>query len=277
MQRKKADLSQSGRYVLMIIISFLVLAPLMVIFFGAFKTHQEFYKSNPLALPKSFLNFENFYKVFKYGKLLRGFRNTLFILVISLTGSILCGTSVSYVLSRFEFRGKKLLQDMFLFAALVPAITMQVSVFQVISDMHLFNTLWAPIVLYIGTDIIAIYIFMHFIDNIPPDLDEAAMLDGASRFVIFRKIIFPLLKPAIVTVMIINGVGIYNDFYTAFLYIPSAKLATISTTLFKFKSQYGSQYEVICAGVIIIIIPVLILFIRLQNYIYDGLVMGSVK
>ncbi|MBP8715722.1 MAG: carbohydrate ABC transporter permease, partial [Lachnospiraceae bacterium] len=207
------------KYIFMIAICLIIIIPLLVVFLGAFKTHTEFYQSDPLSLPKSFLNFDNFIAVFKKGKLLRGFKNTAIIMIVSLTGSILCGTTVSYVLSRFDFRTKKLLQNMFLFAALVPSVTMQVSVFQIISSMHLFNTLFAPIVLYIGTDIIAIYIFMHFIDNIPVDLDEAAMLDGAGRFTIFFRIIFPLLKPAIITVLIINGVGIYNDFYTAFLYI----------------------------------------------------------
>ena len=274
---KKIKLSQIMKYIFMIAICLIIIIPLLVVFLGAFKTHTEFYQSDPLSLPKSFLNFDNFIAVFKKGKLLRGFKNTAIIMIVSLTGSILCGTTVSYVLSRFDFRTKKLLQNMFLFAALVPSVTMQVSVFQIISSMHLFNTLFAPMVLYIGTDIIAIYIFMHFIDNIPVDLDEAAMLDGAGRFTIFFRIIFPLLKPAIITVLIINGVGIYNDFYTAFLYIPSSKLATISTTLFKFKSSYGNQYEIICAGVIIIILPILLIFIKLQDYIYNGLVMGSVK
>ena len=162
---KKIKLSQIMKYIFMIAICLIIIIPLLVVFLGAFKTHTEFYQSDPLSLPKSFLNFDNFIAVFKKGKLLRGFKNTAIIMIVSLTGSILCGTTVSYVLSRFDFRTKKLLQNMFLFAALVPSVTMQVSVFQIISSMHLFNTLFAPIVLYIGTDIIAIYIFMHFIDN----------------------------------------------------------------------------------------------------------------
>lgn len=277
MKKAKRKIAPILKYIVMIFFCLLVILPLVVVFLGAFKTHNEFYQSSPMSLPHNFLNFDNFRTVFEKGKVLRGFKNTLIIMGVSLTGSILCGTSVSYVLSRFDFRSKKLLQNMFLFAALVPAITMQVSVFQVIANLHLFNTLLAPIVLYIGTDIVAIYIFMHFIDNIPVELDESAMLEGASRFMVYRRIIFPLLKPAVVTVLIINGVGIYNDFYTAFLYIPSPKLATISTTLFKFKSAYGNQYEIICAGVLIIMIPILAIFVKLQDYIYDGMVMGSVK
>ena len=114
-------------------------------------------------------------------------------------------------------------------------------------------------------------------NNISISLDESAIIDGANYFQIFFKIILPLLSPAIVTVLITKGVGIYNDFYTPFLYTPKADLLTLSTTLFKFKGPYGSHWEIISAGIIIIMIPTLIIFLTLQKQIYSGLVSGSVK
>ncbi|GJM74617.1 hypothetical protein HMSSN036_68330 [Paenibacillus macerans] len=86
-----------------------------------------------------------------------------------------------------------------------------------------------------------------------------------------------MLAPAIVTVIIVKGVNIYNDFYTPFLYMPSEDLQVISTALFKFKGPYGSQWEVICAGIMITIVPILIAFISLQKFIYNGFAQGSVK
>ncbi|MDU5951218.1 MAG: carbohydrate ABC transporter permease, partial [Paenibacillus macerans] len=103
------------------------------------------------------------------------------------------------------------------------------------------------------------------------------MLDGASYFTIYWKIILLLLAPAIVTVIIVKGVNICNDFYTPFLYMPSEELQVISTALFKFKGPYGPQREVICAGIMITIVPILIAFISLQKYIYNGFAQGSVK
>jgi len=114
------------------------------------------------------------------------------------------------------------------------------------------------------------------LDRIPISLDEAAMIDGASYFTIYWKIILPLLKPAIATSIILSGIGIYNDFYTPFLYMPDPELRTISTALFNFKGPMGSQWEVIAAGIMIVIIPTLIIFIALQKHIYNG-VQGSVK
>ncbi|MNE82432.1 L-arabinose transport system permease protein AraQ [compost metagenome] len=118
---------------------------------------------------------------------------------------------------------------------------------------------------------------MQFLDSISESLDESAMLDGASYWTIYWRIILPLLSPAIVTVIIVKGVNIYNDFYTPFLYMPKSSLQVVSTALFKFKGPYGSQWEVICAAIMIAIIPTLIAFISLQKYIYNGFAQGSVK
>ena len=109
------------------------------------------------------------------------------------------------------------------------------------------------------------------------DDDEAALIDGASYFTIYWRIILPLLKPAIATVIIIKGVAIYNEFYIPFLYMPKKAVGVVSTPLFKFKGPYGTQWEIISAGIVIAIIPTLIIFLLLQKYIYNGLTQGSVK
>ena len=166
---------------------------------------------------------------------------------------------------------------MFLVAVMIPGIATQVATFQIVSGLGLFNTRLAPIILYCGTDIMTIYIFLQFLENISVSLDESAIIDGANYFQIFYKIILPLLSPAIVTVLITKGVGVYNDFYTPFLYTPKADLLTLSTTLFKFKGPYGAHWEIISAGIIVIMIPTLIVFLSLQKRIYSGLVSGSVK
>ena len=103
----------------------------------------------------------------------------------------------------------------------MPGVTTQVATFQIINGLGLYNTKAAPILLFMGTDIIAIYIFIQFMQSIPVSLDEAAMIDGANRWTIYWRIILPLLKPAIATVVIIKGIAVYNEFYIPFLYLPS--------------------------------------------------------
>lgn len=265
------------KYLTLILGALVALIPIVVVFFASLKTGTEYASTGPLTPPENWLNFSNYTKAFVDGKMLLGFKNTVIIVVISIAGATLTGSMMAYILSRFKFKGSKILISMFLIATLIPGVTTQVATFQIINHLGLFNTRWAPIVMYLGTDIIAVYIFMQFLDSISESLDESAMLDGASYWTIYWRIILPLLKPAIVTVVIVKGVNIYNDFYTPFLYMPKTDLQTISTALFKFKGPYGSQWEVICAAIMIAIIPTLVVFTALQKYIYNGFSQGSVK
>lgn len=267
----------TGKYLSLVAAAGVALIPLVVVLFASFKTSAEYATTSPLTPPENWFNFTNFVTAFESGKMMLGFANTTFILLISVTGTVLIGTMAAYALDRFDFRFKKLVFGAFLIATLVPGVTTQVATFQVVNELGLFNSHWAAIALFLGTDIISIYIFVQFMQSIPKSLDEAAMLDGASRFTIYWRIILPLLKPAIATVVIIRGIAIYNEFYIPFLYMPSAQLGVISTSLFRFKGPFGSQWEIIGAGAMIVIIPTLILFIILQRYIYNGVTAGATK
>ncbi len=265
------------KYGSLIIGAIVAILPILIVLFAAFKTGTEYTSTGPLTPPKDWTNFDNFTRAFTEGNMLTGFKNTVIILLVSIVGTTLIGSMVAFVLNRFKFKGSKLILGAFLLATLIPGVTTQVATFQIVNGLGLFNTMWAAIVLYLGTDIIAIYIFLQFMNSISVSLDESAMLDGASYFTIYRKIILPLLTPAIVTVIIVKGINVYNDFYTPFLYMPKSELHVISTALFKFKGPYGSEWEVICAGIMLAIIPTFIAFISLQKYIYNGLTSGSVK
>lgn len=277
MKKMTKIVSKIFQYFALIFAAFVAIIPLVVVLFASFKTQVEFRETGVLTPPIDFLNFENYIGAFVNGRMLLGFFNTSIILIVSMIGTILTGTMTSYVLNRFEFRAKKLVKTLFLTASLVPSVTMQVTCYQIMNSLRLVNTRASVILLFIGTDIIAIYIFLQFLENISVSLDESAIVDGASYFTVFFRILFPLLRPAIVTVLIIKGVSAYNDFYTPFLYMSSRKLVMISTSLFNFQGPYGTRWEVICAGIIISIIPTLIIFLFLQKYVYSGMTQGSVK
>ena len=263
------------KYTILLIGAFAAVLPLLVVLIGSFKSNEEFLTSGVLALPQQ-LDFSNYVTAFVNGQMLTGFKNTFFIFIVSMVGKLTLGSMFAYAMNRFDFRYKKLILTLFMTAMLIPGITSQVATFQIIESMGLFNTIWSVIVLNLGTDVISIYIFMQYLDEIPVSLDESAYLDGASHFQIFWKIILPNLKAPIVTMLIISGVGVYNDFYNPFLYMPARELKVISTALFAFKGPYGTNWPVILAGVMIVIVPILILFVSLQKYIYNG-VAGSVK
>ena len=254
----------------------MVLIPIAVILLGAFKDGKEFANTGVFQLPESFA-LDNFKTAFFEGKVMRGLVNTLLMIVISCVGTIMTGTMTAFIIQRFDSRMTRLIKGAFLLATLLPNISMQVTVFQIISKIGLYNTMAAPIILYVGTDIISIYIFMQFLGQIPVSLDESGIMDGASYPRIYFSIILPNLKPAIATVLIIKFVSIYNDFYTPQLYMQDERLLVVSTVLYKYISSTKIQWEVVFAGIILCIIPTLLIFLFLQKYIYSGLVSGAVK
>lgn len=269
-------LFQILKYVVLVIACLLVIVPLLVVLLGSFKTQADIVSTRPFDLPQSF-EWENYKTAFIDGGVLTGLKNTLIILVISCAGTVITGTMTAFVVQRFTMLFTKLVKNIFLVAALLPNIAMQVTVFQIVNSLHLFNTMAAPCILYIGTDIVSIYIFIQFLDNISVQLDESAILDGCSYPRVYFSIILPLLRPAIATVLVMKFVSIYNDFYTANLYMPKPGLEVISTALYKFTGSSGTDWNIIFAGIIICIIPTLILFLSMQKFIYSNLATGSVK
>ena len=266
------------KYFTLILGAFISVLPVIVCVITAFKTPEEYQATNVMTLPQSWTYFENFTQAWKQANMGVAFRNSTIILVFVLIGSVLTGSMIAYVLSRFKFKGNGLIRNLFLFASLLPGIAMQVSVYQIMYTLGWINFLPGYIIMMCGTDIISIYIFIQFFENISTSLDESAIMDGCTYFGVFFRILFPLLKPAIVTVMILKGVGVYNEYYTANLYLQDKnRLVTVATSLFKFTGPLGNQYNYICAGVIITMLPALIIFVICQKQIYSGLTQGAVK
>ncbi|MFJ3668870.1 carbohydrate ABC transporter permease [Streptomyces sp. NPDC090106] len=265
-------------YLSLVAAAVIVVLPLGVVFLTSLKSEDEMARgSGALTFPDDVLHFGNYVTAFRDGEMLSAFANTAFILVVAVGGTVLIGSMTAYAIDRFTFRFRRLVVALFLVAALVPGVTTQVATFQIVDSFGMFDSLWAPITLYMGTDIVSIYIFLQFVRSIPTSLDESARLDGANAFTIYRKIIFPLLKPAIATVVIVKGITVYNDFYIPFLYMPSEDLGVISTSLFRFKGPFSAHWETISAGAILVILPTLIVFLCLQRYIYNGFTRGATR
>ncbi|MFD3840853.1 carbohydrate ABC transporter permease [Streptomyces sp. NPDC058642] len=265
-------------YLSLIAATVVVLLPLVVVLLTSLKSETEMANSSgALDLPDNLLNFGNYATAFRDGEMLSAFANTALILLVSIGGTVLIGSMTAYAIDRFTFRFRRLVVALFLVAALVPGVTTQVATFQIVNSFGMFDTLWAPIALYMGTDIVSIYIFLQFVRSIPISLDESARLDGANTFTIYWRIIFPLLKPAIATVVIVKGITVYNDFYIPFLYMPSEDLGVISTSLFRFRGPYAAHWEVISAGAVLVILPTLVVFLSLQRFIYNGFMRGATR
>ena len=168
-----------------------VVVPLLVFVFISLKTPNEVSDTNPLTPPRNWLNFHNYRVAFDSAHVMLAFANTAIIIALSTIATIAIGSMTAYAIARFRFRGKRLVMGAFLVATLVPTITTQVATYQIVKNLGLVDTRYAPIVLYMGTDIVSIYIFLQFIRSIPISLDEAARIDGAGHFRIYLSIILP--------------------------------------------------------------------------------------
>lgn len=256
----------------------IVLAPILLTFFAALKTKGDMATTSPLLLPAFHkITLENFKDVITDKYLLLGFKNTGIILIVSLFFNVMFGTITAFIIERFQFMGKNIVVGLFFMGMLIPTFVTEIARFQIIQGLHLYNTLWAPIVIYVASDLMQLYIYRQFISGISVALDEAALLDGCSYFGLFVKIIFPLLAPATATVCIIKAINIINDMYIPYLYMPKNKLRTLTTFLMNYANAQQGSWQTLAAGIIIIMIPTIAIYIFFQKYILAGVAAGAVK
>lgn len=264
-------------WILLFVLVLFILVPLAIIVIASFKTNREYMYTGAFELPKSFLNFDNYKTVFSTGHLLLAYGNTIFLIVVSAFISIILNAAAAYAIARFNFKFKTVVFVMFFIPTLVPVVLTQVPSFVLMKDLHVLNTRWAGILTYIGADIMQLYMYVQYISKIPKALDESAFLDGASYFKIFISIILPQLKPAIATMLIFKIIAVYNDMLAPNLYMNDPSLAVVSTALMRFSTNQNTQYNLMSAAIIAIMIPTLVVYIFLQKFIFSGITDGAVK
>ena len=255
-----------------------VLAPIILVLFASFKTKADMVKISPLLLPpQSRFTLENFQKVLSNKYMLIGFKNTGIILVVSIFFNVMFGTITAFIIERFQFRFKGAIVVLFFIGMLIPSFVTEIARFKVINSLNLYNTLGAPIIIYVASDLMQLYIYRQFISTLPVSLDESALLDGCGYFGLFTRIIFPLLAPAAATVVIIKAINIINDMYIPYLYMPKNKLRTLTTFLMDYANAQRGSWQQLAAGIIIVMLPTICIYLFFQRYILAGIAAGAVK
>ncbi len=258
-----------------IIVTLIVLLPLLLVVLSSFKSPEQIAMGNHLSLPAPF-TLENYTEVFVKGNILTGLKNSVLLVIGTVIVNVLLSSMVAYSLSRFEFTLKKVYFLLFSLAMLVPSFIAEITRFGIIGKIGLYDTLFAPMIIYISTDILQIYVYKQFIDQIPYSLDESARIDGCSYFTIYWKIIFPLILPATATLIILKSVDILNDMYTPYLYMPSAENATLTTMLMNYVGRSGSWAK-LSAAIVLVMLPTIIMYLIFKKKILSGIVAGAVK
>ncbi len=267
----------TGKYLVSLFLILLVFFPLLITLVSSLRMPGSLDSHSPLWIPFDQITFSNYSNVLKEKYLLTSFINTLKIVVVSITFNILLGALTAYCLERFEFRFKQVIYILFYLAMMVPTNIVEIARFRVIRGMGLYNSIGAPIVIYIAANLMQLYIYRQFISGIPISLDESAMLDGCGYFRIFSQIIFPLLAPATATLVIVKTVSIVNDMYIPYLYMPNNRNRTLTTFLMRYAGARQNSWPLLAAGIIVVALPTILLYVFFQKYIIEGIAAGAVK
>jgi raffinose/stachyose/melibiose transport system permease protein len=263
--------------IIMSIVALLFFAPIFIIINYSFKTTQELYLSNPLALPKS-LYIGNYIMAFKRLNLITTFSNTLFYTVVSVVIlAILCGAS-AWAIARCKNKFFKFSYIYLLMGIFIPYQALFLPIYIIGFKTGLTNTRIGIIMMYIATGMsFGVFLMTSFMSTVPLELEEAAKIDGCTIYKTYFSIVLPLLKPAIATLAILQAFQIWNDYLMANLYINQQELRTLTVAIQALFSQQTSDYTTALAAIVISVLPVTILFISLQKYFVKGMTVGALK
>lgn len=257
-----------------VILALIWLTPFYLMIVNAFKSKFEIF-SNVLSLPDEW-KFDNFSQAFVDLDFLVALRNSLIVTVLSVLIIIIFSSMAAYALQRNKSKLSGVIFLVFVAAMLIPFQSVMIPLISIFGQIDMLNAS-GLIFMYLGFgSSLSIFLYHGAVKGIPVSLDEAAMIDGASRWRIFWKIIFPMLKPISVTVMILNVIWIWNDYLLPSLVL-SQRFATIPLRMFLFFGQYTKQWHLALAGLTLAILPVIILYFFAQKQIIEGVSEGAVK
>jgi raffinose/stachyose/melibiose transport system permease protein len=259
------------------VLAIVFLVPFAFILFTAAKTQTEAGELQ-FSLPTSWALLQNFRDALAARDylLIIAFINSTVLTVASITILVVLAAMVAYVLQRRRSRWNGLVNFLVLSGLIIPPAV--VPTVWVLQELGLFKTLSGLILIEVAFGLsFCILLFRAFIATIPRDLDEAATIDGAGPTRLFFKIIFPLLRSVIVTVIVVQSVVIFNDFTNPLYFLPGDENATVQLTVFNFQSQYSTQYNLLFADILLITIPPLVMFLFLNRRIVEGMTAGAVK
>ena len=260
--------------ILLWLMSLAVIVPLLIALLGSFKDRAEASYYN-IALPKQW-RFENYWEVIKKSNLGQAFFNSLIITGGSAGLIILLSAACSFVLSRRSTYFTRFINTFFSLGIIVPLSI--IPAILVMKSMALLNSRHGIILLYVGYKIAwSIFLLTGFIEAIPRDIDGAAIVDGCSPLQLLLSVIFPQLKPIVMTNIIIVAISIWNDFQLPFYFLSSSSMRTMPLTIYNFFGQYVSYWNLVFADVVLISVPIIILYIFCQKYIVAGMTAGAVK
>jgi raffinose/stachyose/melibiose transport system permease protein len=257
-----------------VLLSVIISIPFIIVLLNSFKTQGESYTMS-FSFPKKIM-WENYQVVIDRGKLGLAFFNSFFYSFFSTLLLIIITLMAAYVVARSRRKIMSMIYYFIIFGISLPINN--ITLMKVMSVLGLFNNRVGIIILYAAIGIpISFFIAHGFIQGIPREMDEAAIIDGCNAWQLFGKIIVPLLKPVFATLFVLNFMGTWNDFTMAIYYLNDSRKMPMTLAVYNFFGQYTQSWNLVCADIVLTALPVLIVYILGQKYIVDGMTSGAVK
>lgn len=273
---RKRKKSKWMTYVLVWALLVLFVMPFYLMVINSFKTTQQFVDS-PFSLPDA-IGLKNYINAFEKMNFLNAIKNSAVITVISVAVIILTSSMAAHFLVRNKWRTNKIIFAILVASMIVPFQAIMIPLVSIYGGMQLMNSKWVLMFMYMGFgQAFAIFIFHGFIKNIPVEMEEAALIDGCNRIQSFFKIVFPLLRPVMVTVLILDVLWIWNDYLLPSLVLLSPTERTLPLSTYSFFNSYSVDFAPLMAGIVLTILPVLVAYLFAQKQIVKGVVQGAIK
>lgn len=275
-EKKKVGIGSVILLFIAIVLAILFLYPVLFALISAFKSNGEILK-NPVAFPSKFY-LQNFIDLFQQSDFATAIRNSLILTIVSEVIIVCIVPMAAYGIERSESKITKIIYTYFLAGMMIPFHLYMFSLFKEMKMFGLFGNMFGPIVSYVaGSIAFGSLLYCSFLKGIPLEIEEAAKIDGCTAFQTFWKVTFPLLGPCTGSMVILNGLGIWNDYLMPYLVLPSGKAKTITVEIASFVGQYSARWDIVFAGTIVSILPALLIFCMFQKYFVKGIMAGAAK
>lgn len=255
---------------------FVFLIPFLLVLMNSFKKTQYFVE-NPISFPRS-LDFSNYVNAFENMGFMQAFVNSLVVTVFGVLLILVFSSMTGYLFVRFKWKLNTVLFFVMLASMTIPFQVIMIPLVMIYGNMHLLNMKASLLFMYMGFGIpFGVFTYHGFIKGIPFELEESAFIEGSTRLRTFFQVVLPLLKPVTVTLLVLDVLWIWNDYLLPSLVLLSPDLKTLPLSTYAFFSSYSVDYSPLMAGLVMTIIPVLVLYLFLQNQIIKGITEGALK
>ena len=263
------------KYAVVILLCALQLIPLYITIMVSLKPQTD---ASSYWRPPAAPYLQNFLSAWQAGNLFRAYGNTFIITLSATAAVVLLGTMAAYPLTRYPSRFNKAVRIFFLSIMMIPALSLLVPIYVLLLRLGGISKYQGIVPVHVAFNLpLAVYMFSNFIKTIPPELDEAALIDGCSVYSIFYRIIVPLLKPVTVSVIILTAVPVWNDFQYSVYFLHKPQMRVVTLAVASFFQRSGSNPNIAAAAALLAVIPILLLYIFLQRHFVKGMIDGAIK